>query len=268
MLSRIAFNSIVRSTRANPITRTIAPYRWQSTQSASSQGGSNTTAVVAGGLAVLVGGLAWYQLSGTRQLVNTAQAGAKTAQELKEKVKDKAGDPESTLKYLRSASASLIPGSAPFLGKIFDQVEEIAKEHGDDVKKIFQETYKDLEKLVQQGNLDPKTANQAVDIIQKHVKQIQDLAGDAGSNTFNKLLSENPELRDKVSKSYDEFKGIVQKAKDKKPEAQQLLKETGNELADLFKSGDLGKKNVQKALDVLKKKGEEAKKLVEDIKQK
>ncbi len=209
-------------------------------------------------------GFAWYHFSGTRQLVNTAQDGVKKAQELKETVKDKASDPNETLKYLRSASTSLIPGSAPFLGKVFDQIEEISNEHGDEVKNIFEETYNDLEKLSKEGGLDPQTGSKAVDILQKRVKQIQDLAGDA----FQKLISENPPLRDKVSDQYKNLTDVIKKAKDKKPEAQKLLQETSSELANIFKDGDFGKKNIQKAQDLLKKKGEEAKKLIEDVQKK
>jgi len=183
-------------------------------------------------------------------------------------VKDKAGNSTETVKYLRSTSAALIPGSAPFLSKIFDQIEEISKEHGDEVKKVFEETHNDFEKLAKEGGFDPQTANKALDIFHKRVKQIQELAGDVGGDAFNKLLSENPELRDKVSDQYKNLKDLVQKAKEKKPEIQKLVKETGIELANIFKDGDFSKKNIQKAQDLLKKKGEEAKKLAEDTKKK
>jgi hypothetical protein len=266
MMNRLAINTIVRATRVNPSIRSVAPYRWQSSKPAANQGGSgsNLTAGLAGGLTVLLGGFAWYHFSGTRQLVNTAQEGIKKAQELKETVKDKAGDSNETLKYLRSASATLIPGSAPFLGKVFDQIEEISNEHGDEVKKIFEETYNDFEKLSKEGVFNSKTPSKAVEILQKRVQQIQDLGGDA----FNKLISENPNLQDKLSDQYNNLKDVAKKAKEKKPEAQKLLKETGSELANIFKDGDFGKKNIQKAQDLLKKKGEEAKKLVEDVQKK
>ncbi|CAF1154127.1 unnamed protein product [Adineta steineri] len=296
MMNRIVLNSVVRIARVNPTTRSIAPYRWQSSSSQAAQGatktaanpaaqgaskpaapkpaadqagqGSNFTAGLAGGLTVLLGGFAWYHFSGTRQVVNTARDGVKKAEELKEKIKDKAGDPAETVKYLRSASAALIPGSAPFLGKIFDQVEHITKEHGDEVKKVFEETYGDFEKLAKEGSLDPKTAGKAVDILQKRVKQIQELAGDAGSEAFNKIISENPELRDKVADQYKNLKEVIEKAKDKKPEAQKLLKETGTELAKIFTENGVSKQSIKQAQDLLKKKGEEAKKLVDDAKKK
>lgn len=213
-------------------------------------------------------GYAWYHFSGTREVVSTAQVAAKKAKELKETVKDKAGDSGETLKYLRSTSAALIPGSAPFLGKIFDQIEQVSQEHGDEVKKVFEETNNDFEKLAKEGSLDPKTASKAVDILQKRVKQIQELAGDAGSDAINKIISENPELRDKVSDQYKNLKDLTEKAKDKKPEVQKLVKETGSELVNIFKDGDFSKKNIQKAQDLLKKKAEEGKKLVEDVKKK
>ena len=182
------------------------------------------------------------------------------------KAGESAANAGETLKYLRSTTAALIPGSGPFLGKIFDQIEEISKEHGDEVKKVFEETYNDFEKLSKEGHFDPQTASKAIEILQKRVKQIQELAGDIGGDAINKLLSDNPELRDKISDPYKSLKELAEKAKDKKPEAKKLLKETGTELVNIFKDGDISKNNIKKAQDLLKKKGDEAKKLAEDIK--
>ena len=198
-------------------------------------------------------------------MVSVAQDGVKKAKELKDKMKEKVGDPTEnaaeTVKYLRTASAALIPGSAPFLGKVFDQIEQISNEHGDEVKKVFEETYNDLEKLVKGGGLDPKTASEAVTIIQKRVKQIQDLAGDG----FNELITKNPQLKDKISEQYKTLKDVAEKAKDKKPEVQKLLKDTGSELAKIFKDSGVSDKSVKQAQEMLKKKAEEAKKIGEEL---
>ncbi|UJR28794.1 hypothetical protein I4U23_010019 [Adineta vaga] len=274
MMNRIALNAVVRTVRFNPTIKSVAPYRWQSSNSAGSsaqqaQGGSPFIAGAAGGLAVLLGGFAWYQFSGTRQVVNTARDALNKAQEIKSKVKETAeGSADSaanTVNYLRSASATLIPGSAPFLGKVFDQIEQISKEHGDDVKKIFDETYKDFEKLTKDGGLDSQTAGKAVDILQKRVKELQDLAGEVGGDAYSKLVSDNPKLKDQISEQYDTLKQTIEKAKEKKPEAQKLLKETGSELAKIFKENGVSEKSVKQAQELLKKKAEEAKKLGEDV---
>lgn len=218
---------------------------------------------------VLFLGFAWYHFSGTRQVVNTARDALNKAQELKEKVKDTAADSAdsaaSTVNYLRSATATLIPGSAPFLGKVFDQIEQISKEHGDDVKKIFDETYKDFEKLAKQASLDSQTAGKAVDILQQRVKELQQLAGEVGGDAYQKLVTENPKLKDQISEQYDSLKKVVEKAKDKKPEAQNLLKDTGSELVKIFKDNGVSEKSVKQAQELLKKKAEEAKKLGEEV---
>jgi len=184
---------------------------------------------------------------------------------VKETAGDSADSAASTVNYLRSATATLIPGSAPFLGKVFDQIEQISKEHGDDVKKIFDETYKDFEKLAKEGGLDSQTASKTVDILQKRVKELQELAGAAGGDAYNKLISENPKLKDQIAEQYDKLKEVVEKAKEKKPEAQKLLEDTSSELAQIFKDNGVSKEAVQKAQDLLKKKAEEAKKLGEDL---
>lgn len=273
-MNRIAFTAIVRATRVNPAIRSAAPYRWQSSkapatgQQQQSQG-SSFAAGAGGGLAVLLGGFAWYHFSGTRQVVNAARDTVSKAQELKDKVKDAAGDAAgsaaTTVTYLRSATATLIPGSAPFLGKIFDQIEQISKEHGDDVKKIFDETYKDFEKLAKQGGVDAQTASKAVEILQKRVQELQELAASAGGDVYNKLVSENPKLKEQISEQYDKLKEAVEKAKEKKPEAEKLLKETSSELVKIFKDSGVSKESVQKAQELLKKKAEEAKKLGEEV---
>ncbi len=184
-------------------------------------------------------------------------------------MKDTAGDSAdsaaNTVNYLRSASATLIPGSAPFLGKVFDQIEQISKEHGDDVKKIFDETYKDFEKLAKEGGLDSQTASKAVDILQKRVQELQQLAGEVGGDAYNKLVSENPKLKDQISEQYNKLKEVIEKAKEKKPEAQNLLKDTSSELAKIFKENGVSEKTVKQAQELLKKKAEEAKKLGEDL---
>ncbi len=184
---------------------------------------------------------------------------------MKETAGDSADSAANTVNYLRSATATLIPGSAPFLGKVFDQIEQISKEHGDDVKKLFDETYKDFEKLSKEGALDSQTASKAVDILQKRVKELQELAGNVGGDAYNKLITENPKLKDQISEQYDKLKEVAEKAKEKKPEAEKLLKETSSELVKIFKDTGVSQESVKKAQDLLKKKAEEAKKLGEDL---
>lgn len=183
---------------------------------------------------------------------------------MKDAASDSADSAAGTLNYLRSATATLIPGSAPFLGKVFDQIEQISKEHGDDVKRIFDETYKDFEKLAKDGSLVSQTATKAVEILQKRVQELQELAGSAGGDAYSKLVSENPKLKDQISEQYDKLKQAAEKVKDKKPEAQKFLKETSSELVNIFKENGVSNETVKKAQELLKKKAEEAKKLGEE----
>ena len=202
-------------------------------------------------------------------MVNTARDALNKAQELKNKVKDAASDPAdsaaNTINYLRSATATLIPASAPFLGKVFDQIEQISKEHGDEVKKVFDDIYHDFEKLSKEGGLDSQTATKAVEVLQKRVKELQDLATSVGGDAYSKLISENPKLKGQISEQYDKLKEIVELAKEKKPEVQSLLKDTSSELAKIFKDNGMSEKTVKQAQELLKKKAEEAKKLGEEV---
>lgn len=201
--------------------------------------------------------------------MNTARTALNSAEELKKKIKDTAGDPAesaaNTVNYLRSATATLIPGSAPFLGKVFDQIEQISKDHGDEVKKVFEDTYKDFEKLAKDGSMDSQTASKAVEILQKRVSELQELAGGVAGDAYQKLVTDNPKLKDQISEQYNSLKDVVEKAKEKKPEAQKLLKDTSSELAKIFKDNGVSKESVKQAQELLKKKGEEAKKLGEEL---
>ncbi|CAF2745982.1 unnamed protein product [Rotaria sp. Silwood2] len=280
-MNRIAFNGIVRVVRVNPAIRTITPCRWESysTSGGKQSQGSAFVAGAAGGLVALLGGtfssshvairFAWYHFSGTRQVVNIARDTLNKAQQIKEKVTETSVDSTdsvaNTVSYLRSATTTLIPGSAPFLGKVFDQIEQISKDHGDDAKRIFDETYNDFEKLAKEGGLEAQTASKAVDILQKRVKELQDLAGEAGGDLYSKLISDNPKLKDQISEQYNKLKDIVDKAKEKQPELQNILKDTISQLTKIFKENGVSKETVQQAQDLLKKKVEEAKKAGEDV---
>ena len=202
-------------------------------------------------------------------MVNLARDGANKAQELKDKFKevasDAAGNPSEMLSYLRSATTTLIPGSAPFLGKIFDQIEQISKEHGDEVKKIFEAIYHDFEKLSKEGSLDSGTAMKAVDILQKRVRQIQELSGDLGNDKIKRSSSGDRLLKGKLQDQYSSLKDLATTAKEKAPEAQKLMKETGADLSKIYKESGISDESLKEAHDLLKEKAEEAKKLGADV---
>lgn len=218
---------------------------------------------------ISVSGYAWYCLSGTRKVVVAARSALDSAENLQKKVKQVTDNPGNsaavTIEYLRSATTTLIPGSAAFLEPIFKQIEQISKEHGDQVKKIFEETYKDLEELGKNATLDSQTALKAVEILQKRVKQLQDLATDVKSDFYNQLVTENPKLKDQIAENYNKLKELIEKGKEKKPEVENIFKEASNELMQHFKKNGINEKSIKAAQELLKAKAEEVKHLLEDI---
>lgn len=73
-------------------------------------------------------------------------------------------------------------------------------------------------------------ATKAWDILQKHLKRIGDLAGDAASD----IINNHPALKDKVGGNLDQLKEMGDKYG---PEAKKQVDETWDQIQDIIKSG-------------------------------
>lgn len=94
---------------------------------------------------------------------------------------------------------------------------------------IVKEAYNELKDVTQAG-MSIAAATKAWDILQKHIKQIGDLAGDAAQD----LINNHPALKDKVGGNLDRLKQMGDKYG---PEAKKQVDETWDQIKDIMKSG-------------------------------
>lgn len=246
--------------RPRTVTRAARNARFQSSSSNTSSGSRPAlTGAAAGGVSALVIGYAWYHFSGVKSAVQTSNQVRNYASSGIQKLKESSPEPNEALKYLRSTASSyaaFIPGAKQYVDGAFEQLDTIREKHGDEVDKIVRDAYKELQDVAK-GDLSLDNAQNAWNILQKHLKRIGRLAGDAASD----IVDQNPQLKDKVGGSLDQLK---QMGEQYGPEAKKQVDETWNQIRDLVKGGvgaetaDKIKNLVQEKREKLKKAGDEA----------
>jgi ElaB/YqjD/DUF883 family membrane-anchored ribosome-binding protein len=181
----------------------------QSTSAPPPSASGALTGAIAGGATAFGLGYGWYHFSGTKKVVGTAQQAQQYMQATQEKFKkqfqEKAPEPNEALRWLRQVTtyyAGFLPGASGFVNTTFDDLDRIRDKHGDEVDKIASEAYDDLKKISQKGNLDLKTAQEAWDVLQKHIGRIAELAGDAAED----IINNHPKLKSAVGDNLDKIK--------------------------------------------------------------
>lgn len=236
--------------------------RFQSTQSSPASSGGASGAVtggIAGAAAAVAIGYGWYHFSGTKSLVNTAHQTKSYFDSATKKLTEQAPEPNEALRWLRQVStyyAGFVPGASGYVDTAFNDLDKVHEKHGDEVDKIVQNAYKELKNASKKG-VSLETAQQTWEILQKYIKQIGDLAGDAAED----LLDNHPEIKKKVGGSLDQLKSMGDAYG---PEAKKQVDETWDQIRDIFKSGFSAEsaqkvqKLVQDKVEKLKQLGDEA----------
>merc|ERR1711939_994325 len=201
------------------------------------------------------------QLSVMAGITSPAQQYMKETQEqFKKQFAEKAPEPNEALKWLRQVStyyAGFLPGASGFVNTTFDDLDRIRDKHGDEVDKIVSEAYNELKGIAQKGGADLKTAQQAWDVLQKHISRIAELAGDAAED----IINNHPKLKEAVGGNLDKIK---QYGDSYGPEAKKVYEDTKSQIQDIIKSGVSAdsaqklQKLVKEKLEQLKKMGDEA----------
>jgi len=212
---------------------------------------------------VLGAAYAWYNLSGTKAVVDTAADAIKAAQEVKETVSEYTPSPKATKDFVGSvvkSYAKSIPGVGPFVEQAWAQLEELSNEHGDEVEHIITDTYYQLKKLTTDKNakLDAKTGDKALQIIQKAIDKASELAPKLG----NEILDKNPEIRDAFKSQLDDLEELVKN--NGGPEAKQLLEETYSKIKDTISSKGVSPTSVATIASLLANKLSEAKEIANE----
>jgi hypothetical protein len=182
--------------------------RFQSTSTPPPSASGALTGAVAGGATAFALGYGWYWYSGTRTVVSSAQEAQKymqsTQEQFKKQFQDKAPNPNEALRWLRQVTtyyAGFLPGASGLVNTTFDDLDRIRDKHGEEVDKIVSEAYDELKGVSQKG-MNLQVAQQAWEILQKHIKKIGELAGDAAED----IINNHPELKKAVGGNIDKLK--------------------------------------------------------------
>ncbi|EKG17508.1 hypothetical protein MPH_05245 [Macrophomina phaseolina MS6] len=261
--SRLSTRS-AQAAKPRNLTRAARNARFQSTSSGPSPNANpgshpGVTGAVAGGASALVVGYAWYHFSGVKSAVQISQQIRDYANSGVQKLKESTPEPNEALNYLRSTASSyaaFVPGAKQYVDGAFDQLDAIRQKHGDEVDKIVRDAYTELQGVAK-GGLSLDNAQKAWVILQKHLKRIGRLAGDAAQD----IIDQNPQLKDKVGGSLDQLR---QMGEQYGPEAKKQVDQTWDQISDIVKGGvsvdtaDKIKNLVQERREALKKAGDEA----------
>lgn len=171
--------------------------------------------------------------SGARTLVNTAHETKNTLTKYTQQFKDSKPEPAEAIKWLRSTArsyAAFIPGARGYVDTFFDDLDAIHRKHGKEVDSIVTEAYNELKDNVASEGMSISAAQKAWDVLQKYMKRIGDLAGDASED----ILNNHPALKEKLGGNIDQLK---QMGESYGPEAKKQIEETWNQVGDIIKNG-------------------------------
>ena len=199
-LSRTKTEPLPKGRNPQILTRTITTPGFSSGERTNSLA-LKTPALVTGGLvgcvagaAVLLGVGMWYDFAGAESAILAARAAKLCVDNLAEEVMTslKAGtySADEALDMLRRttlAYASTIPEGAPFVERVFREIQTVRLQRGREIDKVVAETYAELEKAGRRG---AESAEMQTIV----VKQLMKLSSFAGRATQD-IVTRNPKLR-------------------------------------------------------------------------
>ena len=206
-------------------------------------------------------GYTWYHFSGAKTLVNTSKQTQAYLDQAKQTISQKAPEPNEAFRWLRDTAKSyavFIPGARGYVDTVFDDLEKIKKDHGKEFDEVVRNAYTELSDLSKkEGALTMASASQALSVLQKHAKQLFDLAGDAAEN----VLNDHPQLKEKVGGGFDQLKEMGDAYG---PQAKEEVNKTWQQISGILQRGasvdsaeDI-KKLIQEKKTKLEKLGDEA----------
>ena len=232
MICSRAITRSVRNVRVKPFTHQL---RSESSGSASSNSSHVSQAIVGGlcgGGLVLLGGYGYYHFSGAKTLINTAHQTSASFDRYKEQFKKSTPEPNEALKWFRQTATSyvaFIPGAKSYVDSAFDDIDTIQQKHSAEVDQIVKEAYDDFKNVSEKG-MSFETAQQAWEILQKHLKRLGELAGDSAQE----IIDNHPTLKKKVGGNLDQLKQLGEAYG---PEAKKQVDETWDQIRGVMKEG-------------------------------
>lgn len=148
----------------------------------------------AAGAAVLLGVQLWYDFAGAESAILAAKSARLSMDNLTDELITslKAGtySADEALDMLRRttlAYASTIPEGAPFVERIFREIDTVRKQRGREVDKVVAETYALLARAGKQG----ASSIEMRDVVIKQLLKLSSFA----SNATQDVVARNPKLR-------------------------------------------------------------------------
>ncbi|KAL8799226.1 MAG: hypothetical protein Q9182_006060, partial [Xanthomendoza sp. 2 TL-2023] len=166
-------------------------------------------------------------------IVNTAHETKATMTKYTQQLKDSRPEPAEAIKWLRSTARSyavFIPGARGYVDTFFDDLDAIHRKHRQEVDNIVAEAYTELKENVASEGMSIAAAQKAWDVLQKYMKRVGDLAGDASED----ILNNHPALNEKVGGN---IKQLKQMGENFGPEAKKEIDATWNQVGDIIKGG-------------------------------
>jgi hypothetical protein len=209
--------------------------RFQSTASHAAPTSSNPALIggLAGGAAAFVTGYTWYHFSGAKTLVNTSKQTQAYLDQTKQTIAQKTPEPNEAFNWLRDTVKSyaiLIPGARSYVDTAFDDLDKIRNDHGKEFDEVVKNAYTELSDLSQKEGLSLDSASKAMVVLQKHVKQLYDLAGDAAEN----VLDNHPQLKEKFGSGFNQLKELGDAYG---PQAKEEVDRTWQQISSIVKRG-------------------------------
>ena len=281
MSSFRAASTATRHVRVQPFFRQLRRETSAASTLSKNNGGHFYPALLggaAGGSLVFLGGYTYYHfsgfypyphnseklifISGAKTLVNAAQQTKQTLKSYGKQLQSSTPDfePNEAIEWLRSIAKSyafMIPGASGYIDSAFNDIDAIRQKHGKDVDSIIQEAYGELKDISINQGMTFDTAAKSWEVLQKHLKKIMDLAGDAGQE----ILSNHPALKEKIGGNLGQLK---QMGESYGPEAKKQVDETMKQIQDITMQG-MRADSIPKIQSLVQDKVQKVQKLGEQV---
>lgn len=230
--------------------------RYATTDSPAAAGGGSGALAggLAGGVIAALIGYTWYRLSGAKSAVDSLHSTRQYIDHAFKQTTDNAPKPSEAVQWLRqtvTGYTQFIPGANHYVDTAFQDIEKVQDKHGDEVNNIIKEAYDELKDVTKAG-VSMEAAVQAWSVLQKAMKKIGHLAGDAAED----ILDNHPQLKDQVGGQY---KQLRQMANQYGPEAQKQFDDTYKQVQDIIKGG-LSSENIDRVRKLVEEKTQELRK--------
>ncbi|KXG52238.1 uncharacterized protein PGRI_085220 [Penicillium griseofulvum] len=238
--------------------------RFQSTASHSSTSGNPALiGGLAGGAAAFLTGYTWYHFSGAKTLVNSSKQTQAYIDQAKKTITEKTPEPNEAFIWLKDTIKSyavFIPGARGYVDTAFDDLDKIRKDHGKEFDEVVKNAYTELKELSNKEGLNIDSASKALNVLQKYLKQLFDLAGDATEN----VLSNHPEFKEKIGGSLDQLKKMGDAYG---PQAKEEINRTWQQISSIAQRG-MNADSVEEIKNLIREKKSKIEKLGDETWQK